>query len=90
MIARQRSQRRRLQVLEDFEKLAGHTWKTAAADGTTGNAILEAAIKEYQDPANADKLLKVQRELDDTKVVLVRVDPHQPEKESYPPRPSCG
>jgi hypothetical protein len=68
-----RSQRWRLQVLEDFEKLVGDTWKTAAADGTTGNAIVEAAIKEYQDPANADKLLKVQRELDDTKVVLVRV-----------------
>ena len=59
--------------MEDFEKLAGDTWKTAAADGATGNAIVEAAIKEYQDPANADKLLKVQRELDDTKVVLVRV-----------------
>ena len=28
-----------------------------------------------QDPANADKLLKVQRELDETKVVLVRPRP---------------
>ena len=59
-------------MLEDFEKLVGDSWKTAGADGVMGTPILEAAIKEYQDPANADKLLKVQRELDDTKVVLVR------------------
>jgi len=57
-------------VLEDFEGLSKDAWKTARADGEVGNAICESSIKEYQDPANADKLLKVQRELDETKVVL--------------------
>ena len=31
---------------------------------------MEEAIKNYQDPMAADKILKIQRELDDTKVVL--------------------
>lgn len=57
-------------VLEDFEKAAGDSWKTATVDGELGNLVCEAALKEYQDPAQADKLLKVQRELDETKVVL--------------------
>ena len=32
--------------------------------------MLEAALVKYQDPAQADKLLKVQKELDETKIVL--------------------
>ena len=35
-----------------------------------GNEIMEDAIVKYQDPMAADKILKIQRELDDTKVVL--------------------
>ena len=31
---------------------------------------MEDAIVKYQDPMAADKILKIQRELDDTKVVL--------------------
>lgn len=29
---------------------------------------LQEAIRKYQDPANADQLTKIQRDLDDTKV----------------------
>mmetsp|Transcript_11320 Transcript_11320/g.15411 ORF Transcript_11320/g.15411 Transcript_11320/m.15411 type:complete len:200 (-) Transcript_11320:23-622(-) len=57
-------------VLEDFEALSKEAWKTVTADAELGNLLCEAAVKDYQDPANADKLLKVQRELDETKVVL--------------------
>jgi len=57
-------------VLEDFEGLAKDSWKTLRADSEIGNALCETSLKEYQDPAAADKLLKVQRELDETKVVL--------------------
>ena len=34
------------------------------------HCIMEAAIVKYQDPMEADKILKIQKELDDTKVVL--------------------
>ena len=34
------------------------------------DALLAAAIVRYQDPMEADKILKIQRELDETKVVL--------------------
>mmetsp|Transcript_13019 Transcript_13019/g.41129 ORF Transcript_13019/g.41129 Transcript_13019/m.41129 type:complete len:82 (+) Transcript_13019:478-723(+) len=35
-----------------------------------GNELLEPALVKYQDPAQADKLAKIQKELDETKVIL--------------------
>mmetsp|Transcript_2689 Transcript_2689/g.3062 ORF Transcript_2689/g.3062 Transcript_2689/m.3062 type:complete len:200 (+) Transcript_2689:277-876(+) len=57
-------------VISDYEAKFGDSWKTVTADIENGNDLCEAALTEYQDPANADKLLKVQRELDETKVIL--------------------
>ena len=34
------------------------------------NAMLEAALAQYQDPLNADKIGRIQKELDETKIVL--------------------
>ena len=34
------------------------------------NALLEAALDRYQDPMNADKIGKIQKELDETKIIL--------------------
>ena len=44
--------------------------ENAHKDDVKGNEIMEDAIVKYQDPMAADKILKIQRELDDTKVVL--------------------
>ena len=58
-------------VLDEYnEKFGESSWRRAGGDGQNGNGILEEALVKYQDPAQADKLLKVQKELDETKIVL--------------------
>lgn len=37
----------------------------------TNTIFLSSLIKIFQDPAEADKLMKIQRELDETKIILV-------------------
>ena len=55
---------------DDYVARVGDAWKTVASDDARGDAILAEAIAKYQDPMGADKILKIQRELDETKVVL--------------------
>jgi len=62
-------------VLDEY--LTAHPkqdWDTATAANVgslnTGFAPLDEYLKRYQDPHQADALLKVQQELDDTKIVL--------------------
>lgn len=38
--------------------------------------FLNWALLVLQDPAEADKLLKIQRDLDETKIVLVSINHH--------------
>mmetsp|Transcript_13020 Transcript_13020/g.41130 ORF Transcript_13020/g.41130 Transcript_13020/m.41130 type:complete len:201 (+) Transcript_13020:19-621(+) len=57
-------------VLDDFVEKHGASWKTITADCEMGNELLEPALVKYQDPAQADKLAKIQKELDETKVIL--------------------
>lgn len=57
-------------VLEDYVATHGDAWRGATADSDAGNALLEAALVKYQDPAAADKLAKIQRDLDETKIIL--------------------
>lgn len=46
-------------------------WKSATATSPQFNYdALEAYIKKYQDPGQADSIMKVQQELDETKIVL--------------------
>jgi len=33
---------------------------------------IEALIKKYQDPTEADKVMKIQKELDETKLIVVK------------------
>lgn len=35
--------------------------------------FLSCSLFKFQDPAEADKLLKIQRELDETKIILVSI-----------------
>mmetsp|Transcript_14481 Transcript_14481/g.41231 ORF Transcript_14481/g.41231 Transcript_14481/m.41231 type:complete len:258 (+) Transcript_14481:393-1166(+) len=57
-------------VLDDYLEKFGQNWRNHSADTNEGNPILEAALREYQDPSKADNLLRVQKELDETKIVL--------------------
>mmetsp|Transcript_9932 Transcript_9932/g.36331 ORF Transcript_9932/g.36331 Transcript_9932/m.36331 type:complete len:198 (-) Transcript_9932:7369-7962(-) len=56
-------------VLEEYAQ-AVPEWQALAADDTQGNELLAAALRKYQDPEEADKLLKIQKDLDETKVIL--------------------
>ncbi|GBF95119.1 hypothetical protein Rsub_07703 [Raphidocelis subcapitata] len=59
-------------VMEEYSAAAGDAepWRTAGADDSSGAAVLEPALAAYQDPAAADRLTRIQRDLDETKVVL--------------------
>ncbi|KAK4757568.1 hypothetical protein SAY87_018869 [Trapa incisa] len=59
------------QVLDEYLKSFGDSWRSAQADNTQPWPYLNEALTKYQDPAEADKLLKIQRELDETKIILV-------------------
>ncbi|PPD75690.1 hypothetical protein GOBAR_DD27378 [Gossypium barbadense] len=54
------------QVLDEYLKNFGESWRTVHADSAQSWPYLEEAL----DPAEADKLLKIQRELDETKIIL--------------------
>ena len=59
-----------LELLSRNNTKDGWDWKMVTEDDDRGNELLEEALTRYQDPMAADKILKIQRELDDTKVVL--------------------
>ncbi|KAA3459540.1 VAMP-like protein YKT61 [Gossypium australe] len=58
------------QVIDEYQKNFGESWRTAQADSAEPWPYLDNALTKYQDPAEADKLLKIQRELDETKIIL--------------------
>ncbi|KAL4302241.1 hypothetical protein GQ457_10G017990 [Hibiscus cannabinus] len=58
------------QVLDEYQKNFGESWRNAQADSTESWPYLNDALTKFQDPAEADKLLKIQRELDETKIIL--------------------
>ncbi|GJX76073.1 VAMP-like protein YKT61 [Tanacetum coccineum] len=58
------------QVLDEYQKNFGDSWKAVQADSSQPWPYLDEALTRFQDPAQADKLLKIQRELDETKIIL--------------------
>ncbi|XP_019099823.1 PREDICTED: RNA polymerase II C-terminal domain phosphatase-like 4 [Camelina sativa] len=58
------------QVLDEYQKSFGETWRSAKEDPTQTWPYLVQALNKFQDPAEAHKLLKIQRELDETKIIL--------------------
>mmetsp|Transcript_2988 Transcript_2988/g.8442 ORF Transcript_2988/g.8442 Transcript_2988/m.8442 type:complete len:102 (+) Transcript_2988:3-308(+) len=56
--------------MDDFLGKVGESWKAEQADTDGGNTVLEPSLVKYQDPANADKLVQIQKDLDETKVIL--------------------
>jgi len=57
-------------VLDEFSDQAGNKWRSATEDSTEALPVLEPALTKYQDPQQADKLTKIQRDLDETKITL--------------------
>ncbi|KAM0020589.1 putative Longin domain, v-SNARE, coiled-coil domain-containing protein [Helianthus debilis subsp. tardiflorus] len=58
------------QVIDEYQKKHGDSWRSIQADKTDQWPYLNDALTKFQDPAQADKLLKIQRELDETKIIL--------------------
>lgn len=66
-------------ILDEFTtKVTRSTWETKAEDSRrTGKQslvdypLLGEYIVKYQDPKQADTIMKVQQELDETKIILV-------------------
>jgi synaptobrevin family protein YKT6 len=52
-------------VLDDYERRFGDTWALIHADGKEPLPLLNDALRSYQDPMQADKIIKVQRQIDD-------------------------
>lgn len=56
-------------ILEDFEQFYP-SWKTEKRNESISWPQLDEGIIKYQDPANADKITKIQQNLDQTREVL--------------------
>ncbi|XP_077218800.1 VAMP-like protein YKT61 [Tasmannia lanceolata] len=57
-------------VLDEYQKNFGESWRTVQEDATQPWPYLNEALTKFQDPAEADKLLKIQRDLDETKIII--------------------
>mmetsp|Transcript_72918 Transcript_72918/g.171445 ORF Transcript_72918/g.171445 Transcript_72918/m.171445 type:complete len:204 (-) Transcript_72918:34-645(-) len=57
-------------LLEDFSASCGGTLKQDKNDGCMPFPPLDEAIVKYQNPQEADKIMQIQRDLDETKEVL--------------------
>jgi synaptobrevin family protein YKT6 len=58
------------QMLDDFVQEHGDSWKTVSTPETLVFPKIEEYLKKYQDPAEADKVTKIQRDLDETTQIL--------------------
>ncbi|KAK1278795.1 VAMP-like protein YKT61 [Acorus gramineus] len=57
-------------IIDEYQKNFGDSWKTAQTDSTQPWPYLKEALSKFQDPAEADKLMRIQRDLDETKIIL--------------------
>lgn len=59
-------------VLDEYERAFGNSWQIVQSDKAELWPFLNEALTKYQDPTEADKFLKIQKELDETKHILHR------------------
>ena len=59
-----------MKMLEEFE-VANPNWKTETRNEAIAYPVLDDQVLKYQDPAQADQIMKIQRSLDDTKAVII-------------------
>jgi synaptobrevin family protein YKT6 len=58
------------QILEEFCNMHGDSWKTVTTPESMEFPPAEEYLKKYQNPAEADKVTKIQRDLDETTQIL--------------------
>lgn len=58
------------QFLAEFEKHSKNAWKTESKDDTTEHKFLLDDLAKFQNPKEADKLMKIQDNLDEIKGVM--------------------
>ncbi len=58
--------------MDEYVEANGEAWRNATTDSADVPQLLTDALAKYQDPAAADSLMKIQKELDETKIILVR------------------
>jgi len=56
--------------LATFDKLSAAAWKSVETDQTTEPEWMVADMKDWQNPASADKIAKIQKELDEVKDIM--------------------
>ena len=61
-----------LQMAQDYVKAQGQSknWQSVTTDNATPYAAIDALLVKVQDPANCDNIIKIQKQLDDTKEIL--------------------
>ncbi|KAI5446567.1 VAMP-like protein ykt61 [Lathyrus oleraceus] len=60
-------------VLDEYQQSFGESWRTVQEDSTQTWPYLNDALMKFQDPAEADKLMRIHRELDETKIILHKI-----------------
>lgn len=58
------------QLLEDFVAAHGDSWKTVTTPESVSFPPITDYLNKYQNPAEADKITKIQKDLDDTTSIL--------------------
>ncbi len=60
------------ELLTSFKSIHAVTWRSCKEDNGCKFPRLEEALKEYQEPAKVDKILKLNTQLTETKDLLVK------------------
>ncbi len=58
------------QLLDDFTAAVGDRWKTCTAPESIAFPALDEYLQKFQDPSAADKITKIQNDLDETTQIL--------------------
>jgi len=58
------------QLLDEFSSTLGSSWKNTSEPYSIDYAPLQDYLVKYQDPAAADKVTKIQKDLEDTTMIL--------------------
>jgi synaptobrevin family protein YKT6 len=58
------------QILDDFTNAFGDTWKSCTEPDSMTFPKLHEYLQKYQNPSEADKIRKIQKDLDDTKEIV--------------------
>lgn len=58
------------QLLDDFTSSVGDAWKSCTAPESIPFPALDEYLQKYQDPSSADKITRIQNDLDETTQIL--------------------